>query len=95
MSDSLSFSEARLLVLEMSVAALIAQLPRPSLEEVAGMLTYVAGISEEAEATVGGVGEQQLGHVRHWATEMLERVMASRKLPRSDSPDVEDDQGNG
>jgi hypothetical protein len=95
MSDPLSFAEARLLVLEMSVAALIAQLPRPSLEEVAGMLTYVAGLSEEAEATVGGSGEAQLGHVRHWANEMLDRVMTSRKLSRPGNPDATNTDGNG
>jgi hypothetical protein len=95
MSDPLSFAEARLLVLEISVAALIAQLPRPSLEEVVGMLTYVAGVSEEVEETVGGAGEAPLGHVRHWANEMLDRVMASRKLSRPGSPDATDLDGNG
>jgi len=36
--QDLSSNDARLLVLEMSVAALIAQLPSQSLGEVAGML---------------------------------------------------------
>jgi len=43
--QDLSSNDARLLVLEMSVAALLAQLPSQSLGEVAGMLCFVAGVS--------------------------------------------------
>lgn len=81
-SQDLSSAEARLLVLEMSVAALIAQLPQQSLEEVASMLCFVADTSEEAEEFTTAVGDRQLGYVRHWASEMLHRVMISRKGSR-------------
>jgi hypothetical protein len=81
----LSSAEARLLVLEMSVAALIAQQPPQSLEEVASMLCFVAGVTEETEEIASSTGERQLGHVRHWASEMLHRVMVSRKPSRADT----------
>ena len=82
MVEDLSNAEARILVLEMTVGALIAQLPHHSLEEVASMLCFVAGATEEAEDISSEIGEQQLGHVRHWAAEMLDRVLVSRKLGR-------------
>ncbi len=84
-TQDLSLNDARLLVLEMSVAALIAQLPLPSLGEVAGMLCFVAGVTEEAGEIAPGTGERQLGYVRHWAGEMLDRVMVSRKATRPDA----------
>lgn len=83
--QDLSSNEARLLVLEMSMAALIAQLPSQSLGEVAGMLCFIAGVTEEAEEIASSRGEQQLGYVRHWASEMLNRVMVSRKATRPDA----------
>jgi len=82
-AQDLSSAEARLLVLEMSIAALIAQLPQPSLEEVAGMLCFVANTTEEAEEFTSATGNRQLGFVRHWASEMLHRVMISRKGSRT------------
>ena len=82
----LSSAEARLLVLEMSVAALIAQLPRASLDEVASMLCFVADATGDAEEVASSAGERQLGHVGHWAGEMLHRVMVSRKASRADAP---------
>ncbi len=69
----LSSAEARLLVLEMSVAALIAQLPRQSLDEVASMLCFIADVTEDTGEVVSSIGEQQLGHVSHWAGEMSKR----------------------
>ena len=84
-AQDLSSADARLLVLEMSVAALIAQLPQPSLEEVASMLCFVANTTEEAKEFTTPAGDRQLDHVRHWASEMLHRVMVSRKGPRTDA----------
>lgn len=84
-TQDLSSSDARLLVLEMSVAALIGQLPPQSLGEVASMLCFVAGVTEEAEEIAPSAGERQLGYVRHWAGEMLGRVMVSRKAARPDA----------
>lgn len=81
----LSSADARLLVLEMSVAALIAQQPPQSLEEVASLLCFIAGATEEAEEVASSAGERQLGRVRHWASEMLHRVMVSRKASRADA----------
>ena len=68
-----------MLVLETTLAALIGQLPSTGLEEVAGMLAYLAGASDTAEAIAADVGAIPTGHVRDWATKMLERVMVSRK----------------
>ena len=81
-AQDLSFADARLLVLEMTVAALIAQLPPRSLEEVASMLCFVADMTEEAGEIAPSRGEQQLVHIRRWASEMLHRVMMSRKAAR-------------
>ena len=81
----LSSAEARLIVLEMSVAALIAQLPPQSLEEVASMLCFIADVTDDIEEVVSSTGERQLGHVGHWAGEMLHRVMVSRKVSRPDT----------
>ena len=81
----LSSAEARLVILEMSVAALIAQLPPQSLDEVASMLCFVADVAENVEDVASSAGEQQLGHVGHWADEMLRRVMVSRKASRADT----------
>ncbi len=75
-------NEARFLVLEMTVGALVAQLPQVSLEEVVSMLAFVAGLTEDAENLVDGPGEEQLARVRHYANEMLSRAMASRKPDR-------------
>lgn len=88
-AQDLSSHNARLLVLEMSVAALIAQLPTQSLGEVASMLCFVAGVTEEAEEIAPSAGERQLGYVRHWVSEMLSRVMVSRKAARSDASSPE------
>ena len=85
--QALSSAHARVLVLELSVAALIAQLPPQALEEVAGMLCFVANSTEEAEDLVPGDDDTSLGHVRHWAGEMLGRVMNSRKASRRNTPD--------
>ena len=83
-AQGLSSADARLKVLEMSVAALIAQLLPKSLEEVTCMLCFVAGATEDAEEITSAAGNEHLGHVRHWACEMLARVMSSRKASRSD-----------
>ncbi len=69
----------------MSVAALIAQLPQHSLEEVASMLCFVADTTEDAEEFTTAAGDRQLGYVRHWASEMLHRVMVSRKGSRPEA----------
>jgi len=78
----LTSAEARLLILEAVVAALVAQLPKPSLEETVGLLTYLSGMAEEAEDAAGPVGQEQLEYVRQWADRMLDRVMVSRKPSR-------------
>jgi len=81
--QDLSSADARLIVLEMSVAALIAQLPQRSLDEVASMLCFVADATDDVEEMTAAV-DGGLGHIRHWADEMLYRVMVSRKAARSD-----------
>ncbi len=86
MSEDITSAEARTVVLELSVAALIAQLPPASMQEVVSMLAYVAGASREAEHFVDRRGTAPVSHVRHWATEMLDRVLLSRKASRPDEP---------
>ena len=83
-AQDLSLTDARFLVLEMSVAALIAQLPQQSLDEVASMLCFVADVTEDTEELAQDSGEERLGYVRHWASEMLNRIMVSRKASRSE-----------
>ena len=80
-------TDARMLVLELSVAALIAQLPPQSLEEVAGLLCFVVDSTEDAKDLVPNAGEFAMDHVCHWADQMLQRVMNSRKASRGDRPD--------
>ena len=84
-TQGLSSDDARLIVLELSVAALIAQLPSQSLEEVAGLLDFIAEAAEDAEEVTATTGNGSLSHVRHWASEMLQRVMVSRK---ASDPDI-------
>ena len=79
-------NDARLLVLELSVAALIAQLPPRSLEEVVGMLDFIAEAAGDAQEVTATGSDGQLDHVRYWASEMLQRVMVSRKASAPDSP---------
>jgi hypothetical protein len=76
-------SEARLQVLEIAVAALVAQLPQPALEEVVGLLTYVASVSQETAEVADNEAAARCAQVQHWAEEMLNRVMTSRKSGRS------------
>ena len=49
------------------------------------MLCFVANTTEDAEEFTAATGERHLGYVRHWASEMLHRVMISRKGSRTDS----------
>ena len=84
--NNLSSAEARLVILELSVAALIAQLPPQSLDEVASLLCFIADATEDVEEVASSLGEQQLGHIGHWAGEMLRRVMVSRRASRPDTP---------
>ena len=83
-------NEARLLVLEMTVAALVAQLPKPSLEEVVSMLAFVAGVTDGTEGLAEAPGKDQLAQLRYWAEEMLNRAMTSRKLNRPHDIDPEE-----
>ena len=76
-----------MLVLELSVAALIAQLSPQSLEKVVGLLCFVAGSTEDTANLAPDAGGAALSHVRHWADQMLTRVMSSRKALREDRPD--------
>ncbi|MBP0493283.1 hypothetical protein [Roseomonas indoligenes] len=78
-------AEVRLLVLEMTVAAIAARLPQEDFEEVVSMLVFVA---KSSEAAAGGIGETPSGAPRledasHFATRMLDRIAASRRSPRT------------
>ena len=80
--DTPYLSEARLTVLEMTVASLIAQLPSAPREEVVGMLVFVADASGEAQQLTNSTATSQLDEVRFWAAKMLERAMESRSAAR-------------
>jgi len=73
----------RLLVLEMTVAALAARLPQVDLEEVVAMLVFIA---KGTEATHGmkelPVQGPCLTDAGHFATEMLDRIAQSRRSNR-------------
>ncbi len=88
MTEDATLPEPRMLVLEMTVAALVAQLPPASIEEVVGMLAYVAEASDGVDETVGT--DSDLASVRFWADEMLNRVMVSRKPTRPATLDEEE-----
>jgi hypothetical protein len=77
MVDETSSSEARLLILETSVAALIAQLPPGPLEQVVGMLTHISATSAALDELAGAHGAEQLGQLRYWAEQMISRVLTS------------------
>ncbi len=49
------------------------------------MLCFVAGVTEQAKEIAPSAGERQLGYLRHWASEMLDRVVLSRKAGRPDA----------
>ena len=94
MSDSLASAvvggvenepvSARLMVLEMTVAAIAARLPQKDLEEVVSMLVFVARSSEAAESVADAPflpGE--LGAAGRLATAMLDRISKSRRSDRA------------
>lgn len=74
----------RLLVLEMTVAAVAARLPQNDLEEVVSMLVFIAKGAEAArdmqELAVEG---PRLTDAGHFATEMLDRIAQSRRGDRT------------
>ena len=74
----------RLLVLEMTVAAIAARLPPADFEEVVSMLVFVAK-SAEAAQEIGEVAEDapRLADAGHYATEMLDRIAQSRRGDRT------------
>jgi hypothetical protein len=74
----------RLLVLEMTVAALVARLPRADFEEVVSMLVFVA---KSADAALGmensAADAPHLAGAGLYATEMLDRIAHSRRDDRT------------
>ncbi|WP_338662131.1 hypothetical protein VQH23_18120 [Pararoseomonas sp. SCSIO 73927] len=83
--DTAEDAEVRLLVLEMTVAAIAARLPQIDFEEVVSMLVFVA---KSSEAAAGGMAELPSGAPRlhdasHYATRMLDRIATSRRAPRT------------
>ncbi|MCR0982190.1 hypothetical protein [Roseomonas populi] len=77
--------EVRLLVLEMTVAAIAARLPQVDFEEVVSMLVFVAKSSEAAAGEITDLpeGSPRLHDASHFATMMLDRIAASRRSPRT------------
>ena len=49
------------------------------------MLDFVAEAAEDAEEVTATTGDEQLGYIHHWASEMLQRVMVSRKVSEPDT----------
>ena len=81
-ADGLTTVEARLTVLEVTVAAMVAQLPSSSRDEVVGMLAFVADATGDARTLADRSSLGQLDEIAHWAGKMLERAMDSRKSSR-------------
>jgi hypothetical protein len=77
-------SDMRLLVLEMTVAAIAARLPQRDLEEVVATLVFVAKSSEAAQELENLPEEAaRLIDASHHATTMLDRIAKSRRSDRS------------
>ncbi|WP_043836682.1 hypothetical protein [Muricoccus aerilatus] len=73
----------RLLVLEMTIAAVAARLPQPDFEEVVSMLVFVAKSSDAARAVEGPAAEMPyLDAAERCATAMLNRIAISRRTGR-------------
>jgi len=73
----------RLLVLEMTIAAVAARLPQVDFEEVVSMLVFVAKSSDVARAIDDPSNEApQLAAAGQFATAMLDRIAASRRSER-------------
>lgn len=75
--------DTRLLVLEMTIAAVAARLSQADFDEVVSMLVFVAKSSDAARALdepLGGV--PQLAEAGRCATAMLDRIAASRRSGR-------------
>ncbi|SHK04191.1 hypothetical protein SAMN02745194_04031 [Roseomonas rosea] len=81
----MGIASMRLLVLEMTVAAVAARLPQNDLQEVVSMLVFVAKSSEAArdldEPPADAPG---LTDASHYATQMLDRIAQSRRSDRTD-----------
>ncbi|MFH5926366.1 hypothetical protein [Roseomonas xinghualingensis] len=74
----------RLLVLEMTVAAVAARLPSADFEEVVSMLVFVAKSSEAArELEELDADPPRLADAGRYATQMLDRIANSRRGERS------------
>ncbi len=74
----------RLLVLEMTVAAIAARLPQSDLQEVVSMLVFVAKSSEAAQDLDDAPGDAPgLVDASHYATQMLDRIAQSRRSDRA------------
>lgn len=79
-SDDLS---TRLLVLEMTIAAVAARLPTVDFEEVVSMLVFVAKSSDAArEIDDPPIEAPRLADAGQYATAMLDRIAASRRSQR-------------
>jgi hypothetical protein len=72
----------RLMVLEMLVALIAARLPQRDLEEVVGMLVFVANASQETSEHDVMADSTRLAQAQRYATEMLDRMSKVRKNRR-------------
>ena len=82
--DELGASDMRLLVLEMTIAAIAARLPQRDLEEVVSTLVFVAK-SSEAARDIEDLPEDtaRLADASRYATAMLDRIANSRRADRT------------
>ncbi|HEY8609815.1 MAG TPA: hypothetical protein VIL69_00830 [Roseomonas sp.] len=82
----------RLMVLEMTVAAIAARLPRADLDEIASLLVFVAkGSDATGDLANSPEDSPDLIWAGHHATKLLERIAISRKPGRNPDefgPDV-------
>jgi hypothetical protein len=82
----------RLMVLEMTVAAIAARLPKDDLDEIASLLVFIAKGSDAAgDLSNAPADASSLARASHHAAELLERIAISRKPGRNSgelSPDL-------
>lgn len=73
----------RLSLLEMLVALIAARLPKEDLDEVVGLLVFVANASRKASDNHMPADLTKLASAQRYATEMLDRMTKVRKNRRS------------
>jgi hypothetical protein len=89
-------ASVRLLVLEMTLAAIAARLPQRDLEEIVSLLVFIAKGSDAARDLTGVPdSSKELIAAGHYAVEFLERISSSRMSDRAPEKRLPDHPGDG